>query len=85
MQLRIRTRVNGEVRQEGTTAAMIHSVQKIVAYFSQMTLMPGDVIATGSPGPLAGAAQPALAAGDVLEAEIEGIGILRNAVVDEPI
>ena len=85
MRLRIRTRVNGEARQEGNTAAMIHSVHKIVAYFSQMTLMPGDVIATGSPGPLAGAAQDALAAGDVLEAEIEGIGILRNAVVDEPI
>ena len=85
MRLRIRTRVNGEVRQEGNTAAMIHSVHKIVAYFSQMTLNAGDVIATGSPGPLAGAPQPSLAAGDVLEAEIEEIGILRNAVVDEPI
>jgi acylpyruvate hydrolase len=85
MHLRIRTLVNGEVRQDGNTAAMIHSVHKIVSYFSQMTLMPGDVIATGSPGPLAGAAEHALAAGDVLEAEIEGIGVLRNAVVDEPI
>ena len=83
--LRIRTRVNGELRQEGSTSAMIHSVHKIVAYFSQMTLMPGDVIATGSPGPLAGSTPQALAAGDVIEAEIEGIGTLRNAVVDEPI
>ena len=85
MHLRIRTRVNGELRQDGNTAAMIHSVHKIIAYFSQMTLMPGDIIATGSPGPLAGVEQRALAAGDVLEAEIEGIGTLRNAVVDEPI
>ena len=85
MQLKIRTRVNGELRQEGSTAEMIHSVHKIVAYFSQMTLMPGDIIATGSPGPLRGVEQRALAAGDVLEAEIEGIGTLRNAVVDEPI
>jgi acylpyruvate hydrolase len=85
MHLRIRTRVNGELRQDGSTAAMIHSVQKVVAYFSQMTLMPGDVIATGSPGPLAGVEQRALNAGDVLEAEIEGIGTLRNAVVDEPL
>ena len=85
MQLKIRTRVNGELRQEGSTAEMIHSVHKIVAYFSQMTLMPGDIIATGSPGPLRGVEQSALAAGDVLEAEIEGIGTLRNAVVDEPI
>jgi 2-keto-4-pentenoate hydratase/2-oxohepta-3-ene-1,7-dioic acid hydratase in catechol pathway len=50
-----------------------------------MTLMPGDVIATGSPGPLALVGESALAAGDVLEAEIEGIGVLRNAVVDEPL
>ena len=85
MHLRIRTRVNGELRQDGNTAAMIHSVHKIIAYFSQMTLMPGDIIATGSPGLLAGIEQRALAAGDVLEAEIEGIGTLRNAVVDEPI
>lgn len=85
MRLKIRTRVNGELRQEGLTSAMLHSVQAIVAYFSQMTLLPGDVIATGSPGPLAGGEQRWLAAGDVLEAEVEGIGILRNAVVDEPV
>ena len=85
MHLRIRTRVNGELRQDGNTAGMIHSIHKIVAYFSQMTLMPGDVIATGSPGPLAGAEAHSLVAGDVLEAEIEGIGTRRKAVVDEPI
>ena len=83
--LRVRGRVNGELRQDGHTAAMIHAVPKIVAYFSQMTLMPGDVIATGSPAPLWSWEQRPLVAGDVLEAEIEGIGTLRNAVVDEPI
>lgn len=85
MSLQIRTRVNGELRQEGSTAAMIHSVQKLVAYFSQMTLLPGDVIATGSPGALAGPEKQTLNAGDLLEAEIESIGVLRNAVVDEPV
>lgn len=84
MQLKIRTRVNGEPRAEVHTAAMLHSVQTLVTYFSQMTLMPGDVIATGSLGPGTGDG-PALAAGDLLEAEIEGIGVLRNAVVDEPV
>ena len=50
MNLRIRTRVNGEVRQEGSTADMIHSIPKLVSHMSQMTLKPGDVISTGSPG-----------------------------------
>ena len=49
-----------------------------------MTLMPGDVNATGSPGPLVSSANRPLVAGDVIESEIEGIGVLRNAVVDEP-
>lgn len=85
MDLTIRTRVNGELRRDGSTAAMTHSIHRIVAYFSQMTLMPGDVIATGSPPLLAGTEQRPLAAGDVIEAEIEGIGTLRNAIVDEPL
>jgi len=84
MRLQIRTRVNGQLRQEGNTAGMIHSVARLVSYLSQVTLMPGDVIATGSPGPLVSAANRPLAAGDVIESEIEGIGVLRNAVVDEP-
>jgi len=84
MDLQIRTRVNGELRQEGSTSGMIHSVPELVAYLSQITLMPGDVIATGSPGPLVTAANRPLVAGDLIEAEVEGIGVLRNAVVDEP-
>ena len=75
--LAIRTRVNGEIRQNATTADMVFSVAELIAYISQvMTLEPGDVILTGTPagvGPL----QP----GDVVEVEIEGVGILRNPVV----
>lgn len=74
---RIETRVNGEVRQSGSTAQLIHSIERIVAHASQaFTLLPGDVILTGTPagvGPL----EP----GDTVEVEIEGIGILSNRVV----
>jgi len=85
MNLRIRTLVNGELRQDGNTREMIHSIPKLVSYMSQMTLMPGDVISTGSPGG-GGLARPEwfLNAGDVIECEIEKIGTLVNAVVDEP-
>lgn len=84
MHLRIVTRVNGKVRQEGNTKDMLWSIPKLIAYMSQLTLMPGDVIATGSPGG-GGLANPdwLLRQGDVIESEIEGIGVLRNAVVDE--
>ena len=84
MHLRITTRVNGETRQDGNTKDMIWSIPKLIAYLSQITLMPGDIISTGSPG--GGLANPdwLLKAGDVIEAEVEGIGILKNAVVDEP-
>ncbi|GAA1595681.1 fumarylacetoacetate hydrolase family protein [Leucobacter chromiireducens] len=75
---RIVTRVNGEVRQEGSTAQLIHSLAKIVAFASQaFTLLPGDVILTGTP-----AGVGLLEAGDTVEVEIEGIGILRNPVRD---
>ncbi len=85
MNLRVRTHVNGELRQEANTSEMINSIPKLVSYLSQMTLMPGDVIATGSPGG-GGLERPEwfLNAGDVIECEIEKIGTLVNAVVDEP-
>jgi len=73
---RIETRVNGEVRQRGSTAQLIHSVAKIVAHASQaFTLLPGDVILTGTPAGV-GSLEP----GDVVEVEIDGIGTLRNTV-----
>lgn len=85
MNLRIRTRVNGESRQEGNTRDMVHPIPKLVSYFSQMTLMPGDIISTGSTGG-GGLADPDryLNAGDVVECEIERLGTLLNAVVNEP-
>jgi len=77
--LKITTRVNGEVKQEGNTEDMIFSPFELVSFISKiMTLLPGDVIATGTPpgvGPLQ--------AGDRVEVEIEGIGTLINYVVDE--
>ena len=70
-------RVNGEVKQRSSTAhAHPLASQKIVAHASQaFTLLPGDVILTGTP---AGVGR--LAAGDTVEVEVEGIGILRNTV-----
>lgn len=73
---RIVTRVNGEVRQDGRTSQLIHSLEKIVAHASQaFTLLPGDVILTGTPAGV-GLLEP----GDTVEVEIEGIGTLRNSV-----
>lgn len=85
MHLRIQTRVNGELRQDGNTHEMIHSIPHLISYLSQVTLLPGDIVATGSPGG-GGLSNPdwMLRVGDVVECEIEGIGVLRNAVVDEP-
>ena len=69
-------RVNGVVRQQARTSTMIFSVARIVVDASRaMTLLPGDVILTGTP-----AGVGPLVAGDVVEVEIEGIGILRNDV-----
>ena len=74
--LAIETRVNGEIRQSARTSAMVFSPAFLVAYVSRMmTLMPGDLILTGTP-----AGVGPLAAGDVVEVEIERIGILRNRV-----
>jgi 2-keto-4-pentenoate hydratase/2-oxohepta-3-ene-1,7-dioic acid hydratase in catechol pathway len=82
MDLQIRTRVNGAVLREGNTSEMVHPVATLVAYFSQMTLMPGDIIATGSPRGGSSSART-LTAADRVECEIESIGVLRNAVVDQ--
>lgn len=84
--LRIQTRVNGNVMQDSDTSDMIFSSARIVSLLSEfMTLEPGDVIATGTPSGVAHARKPPawMKAGDVVEIEIEGIGILRNPIVDE--
>ncbi len=75
--LAIQTRVNGTVRQSARTSGMVFSPAFLVAYVSRMmTLLPGDLILTGTP-----AGVGPLAAGDTVEVEIEGVGILRNRVV----
>ena len=82
--LRLETRVNGEVMQTGHTKDMIFSVADIISYVSEtITLNPGDVIATGTPDgvALARPTQPYMVEGDVVEATIDGIGTLKNPVV----
>ena len=75
----IATRVNGEARQSARISDMVFSPAFLVAYVSRMmTLVPGDLILTGTP-----AGVGPLSAGDVVEVEIEGVGVLRNRVVDE--
>lgn len=75
---RIVTRLNGEVKQDGPISDMIHSVADVIAYASAaFTLLPGDVILTGTP-----AGVGPFVAGDVIEVEINGLGILRNTARD---
>lgn len=84
--LRITTRVNGETRQDSNTSDMIFPAARIIAILSEiMTLEPGDVIATGTPSGVAHAMDPPgwMKAGDEVEVEIEGIGVLRNPVAAE--
>jgi 2-keto-4-pentenoate hydratase/2-oxohepta-3-ene-1,7-dioic acid hydratase in catechol pathway len=78
--LQITTRVNGVVRQQSSTADLIFDVPTLIAFVSTyMTLEVGDVISTGTPAGVGN-----LAPGDVVEVEIEGIGMLRNAVIARP-
>ncbi len=75
----VETRVNGAVKQHGTTLDFIFALDVVIRHIAQaMTLFPGDLIATGTPsgvGPVV--------AGDVMEVSVEGVGTLRNSVVDE--
>ena len=72
----VETRVNGAVRQSGSTSLMIYPCAFLVRWISRMmTLYPGDVIATGTP-----AGVGSLVAGDVVEVTVAGIGVLRNPV-----
>lgn len=83
--LSLRLRVNGVIKQEGHTRDMIYPVKTIISLLSQgMTLEPGDIIATGTPSGVGFARKPPefLKAGDVVETEIDGLGLLRNEVVN---
>jgi 2-keto-4-pentenoate hydratase/2-oxohepta-3-ene-1,7-dioic acid hydratase in catechol pathway len=82
--LRLQTRLNGETVQDSHTGHMIFPVPRLIAYASTIfTLMPGDVIATGTPAGVGWSRRPQrfMKAGDTVEVEIEGIGTLRNAVI----
>jgi 2-keto-4-pentenoate hydratase/2-oxohepta-3-ene-1,7-dioic acid hydratase in catechol pathway len=84
-QLTLKSWVNGVLKQDANTRAMVFSVAQIIAVLSRgMTLEPGDIIATGTPSGVGFARQPPefLRAGDVVECEVEGIGRIRNRVVD---
>ncbi|GFG87913.1 fumarylacetoacetate hydrolase family protein [Mycolicibacter algericus] len=85
--LAIKARVNGVVVQDSNTANMIFSVADLVCYLSRiMTLVPGDIIATGTPAGVAHAHGPMtfLRSGDTVEIDIAGVGVLRNPV-GEPV
>ncbi|WP_081161010.1 fumarylacetoacetate hydrolase family protein [Ensifer aridi] len=84
--IKLETRVNGEVRQSDRTSRMIFSFRRIINYVSTFTtLVPGDVIVTGTPTGAGARFDPPiwLKPGDVVEVEAEGIGILRNTIADE--
>jgi 2-keto-4-pentenoate hydratase/2-oxohepta-3-ene-1,7-dioic acid hydratase in catechol pathway len=83
-QLKLVTRLNGEVVQSSHTGHMIFSIAKLISYASTIfTLVPGDVIATGTPAGVGWSRKPAwfMKPGDVCEVEIEGIGTLVNPIV----
>ena len=74
--IRVTTRVNGVIKQDGNTSQMVFPVDYLIRYISNMmTLLPGDVIATGTPSGVS-----KLNPGDICEIEIGGIGVLRNPV-----
>jgi 2-keto-4-pentenoate hydratase/2-oxohepta-3-ene-1,7-dioic acid hydratase in catechol pathway len=79
--LGLRTRVNGEVLQEGNTRDLIFGVAETVAWLSRtVTLVPGDIIATGTPAGVGASKNRFLRAGDVVEVEVDGLGVLSNPV-----
>jgi 2-keto-4-pentenoate hydratase/2-oxohepta-3-ene-1,7-dioic acid hydratase in catechol pathway len=81
--LRLRTRVNGDVKQDSNTKYLYFKLPRVVAELSLgLTLEPGDIIATGTPSGVGYARTPPefLKPGDVLETEIEEIGLLRNRI-----
>ena len=84
--IRLTTRVNGEVRQDDRTGRLIFGFRYLLSYISTFTtLVPGDIIVTGTPTGAGARFDPPrfLKPGDVIEVEADGIGLLRNGVVDE--
>jgi 5-carboxymethyl-2-hydroxymuconate isomerase len=84
--MRLETRVNGQERQNDTTDRLLFSFDHLISYLSTFTtLEPGDLILTGTPNGAGARFDPPkwLVPGDVVEVEVEGIGVLRNPVADE--
>jgi len=82
--LGVRTRIDGELLQEGNTREQIFGVAEAVAWLSRtMTLLPGDIIATGTPAGVGASKGRFLRAGDTVEIEVDGLGTLSNPVVNE--
>lgn len=86
MNLRLTLSVNGVVRQDASTAGMIFDIATLISHWSQMTLEPGDLIATGTPDGTAAGIRPRdravfLKRGDLVEARVEGIGVLTTRIV----
>jgi len=83
---KIQTRVNGKTMQSSTLDMMIFGVPKLIEYISSFTpLSPGDVIVSGTPGGVAWVRTPPpwMKPGDIVEVEIDGVGLLKNPIVDE--
>jgi acylpyruvate hydrolase len=95
LNMELRVNEEPEPRQKSSTAQMIFKIPELIEYWSQMTLEPGDIITSGTPGGVALFRQPDpqpwfLKAGDIVEARIEGLGVLRNPIIegrggDEPL
>jgi 2-keto-4-pentenoate hydratase/2-oxohepta-3-ene-1,7-dioic acid hydratase in catechol pathway len=86
--LRVTTHVNGELRQNDTTASMAFPIDYLISYISTFCeLLPGDIIATGTPTGAGARFDPPryLVPGDVVEVTVQGVGTLSNAVIDEPL
>jgi acylpyruvate hydrolase len=86
--LKLKLSVNGEIRQDSNLSYMIFKIRDMIAYWSQMGLNPGDVLTTGTPRGVAAGRKPDqppwwLKPGDLVEAEVENVGRLRNRIVAE--
>ena len=86
--LKLKLSVNGETRQDSNLSYMIFKIRDMIAYWSQMGLNPGDILTTGTPRGVAAGRKPDqipwwLKPGDVVEAEVENIGMLKNRIVAE--
>ena len=84
--MRLQTRLNGQIVQDASTADLVFDIATLVVFISEFTtLLPGDILVTGTPAGVGAARKPPLFMkdGDVCEVEIEGLGVLRNPVIDE--